>query len=328
MRTAAAFFIFVLMLGAPAFSAEKTVFAVLDLEARDVPETDAEKISHIIRNELSNSKEFQVLDGRQGDKGALTCGDTVCAVQAGKKMGAQKVLIGTLMKMGEQVIVTCRVIDVGKGTVDFAGNERALTRSDELYMAERLCEKVVRAITGKPLYIEEDKLEESIPVDRYRDSAKSSYRAAKDPFAWIALGSGIACTWGFAITHESYEWRTRFTFPYRFNDVYIWMLSPVFSVNPDFYSYLLIKEYVDRKNRHHRAEKIRDRGYYFSAGVGGFAVVMLATFIGRSIVHSAAGVKDAKTGDISFMMPVSYDRSAGTVGREQYTIGMGLSMKF
>ncbi len=324
MKTAITILLSVTFLCAPAFSAEKMTFAVMELEARGVPESDAEKISHIIRTELSNVSEFQVIDR---NKAAAGCGDVACAVQAGKQIGARKVLIGSLMRLGEQMTVTCRVIDVEKGTVDFAGNEKALFQSDELYMAERLCEKVVRKITGKQLYKEKDRLKDSIAVKRYRLSSYSDYHPVKDPTAWLALGSGIACGFGFAIAHDSYVFKTRYSFADSFQQMFLLTFS-AFSMNADLIALAMINDYAEKQNRHHRAERLKERNYYISAGVGGFSILMLVTFIGRNIAHTASSGEDVKVGDISFIMPSFYDGPAGGRAGDQYNIGMGLSMKF
>jgi TolB-like protein len=322
MKKISLLFLLVVCVSVPAFSAGKMTFSVMDLEARGVPESDAEKISHIIRTELSNVREFQVLDRNK----AAVCGDIACAVQAGKQMGAQKVFIGTLMKIGEQMTVTCRVIDVEKGTVDFAGNEKAVSQSDELYMAERLCEKLVRKMTGKELYGGNDNPGDSNPAKKHGSSAYSSYNPAKDPTGWLALGSGITCALGFAFSYYSYEWRTAYSFEDSFNDVFILMYYPYMSQST--IDYLTINEYIERKNRKHRAEDIRTRNYYISAGFGCFSVIMLVTFIGRNIAHAASADKDAKVGDVSLVMPSLYSGPAGSREGEQFNMGVGLSMKF
>lgn len=326
MKIIASFFAIILLLGVPASSAERISLAVMDLDAGGIPASEAEKITILIRNELSNSRGLAVLDRKPAGRGAA-CADSLCAVQAGKELGADKVLIGSLFRMGERLTITCRIIDVKKGTVDFAVNERALLQSDEFYMAQRFSDKVAGKLTGEKLYKKEDRLGDSIPVKQFRVS-EYSYRPAKDPFGWIALGSGIACAWGFAIAHESYVWRTRYSISRLFNDMYFWMMFPFYSVNPDFFSYMVLMDHEERKNRRHRAERLRERNYYISAGVGGFAVVMLTTFIGRTIYHAAADAGNAQSGDVSLIMPASYDGVPGPGAQEQLNLGLGLSMKF
>jgi len=326
MKIIASFFVIILLIGVPALSAEKISLAVMDLDASGIPASEGEKITTLIRNELSNSRGLIVLDRKPAGRGSA-CADILCATQAGKELGADKVLVGSLFRMGEQLTITCRIIDVATGTVDFAENERALSQSDEFYMAQRFSDKVAGKITGERLYKEEDRHGDSIPARRFRGSG-CSYRPAKDPFGWIALGSGIACAWGFAIAHESYMWRTRYGITRLFNDMYVWMVLPFYPVSPDFITYMAIKDYEERKNRRHRAERLRERNYYISAGVGGFAMVMLTTFIGRNIYHAAADARNAKSGDVSLIMPASYDAMPGPGAQEQLNVGLGLSMAF
>jgi len=325
MKIIASFLVIIPLLGVPALSAERISLAVMDLDAGDIPASEAEKITILIRNELSNSRGLAVLDRKPAGRGAA-CADSLCAVQAGKELGADKVLIGSLFRMGERLTITCRIIDVKKGTVDFAVNERALMQSDEFYMAQRFSDTVAGKLTGEKLY-REDRLGNSIPVKRFRVS-EYSYRPAKDPFGWIALGSGIACASGFAIAHESYVWRTRYSITRLFNDMYFWMMFPFYSVNPDFFSCMVLMDHEERKNRRHRAERLRERNYYISAGVGGFAVVMLTTFIGRNIYHAAADAGNAQSGDVSLVVPALYDGMSGPGTQGQLNFGLGLSMAF
>jgi len=96
--------------------------AVMDFIPKGVPVTMAQNISELIRAELINSNTCIVIERAQ--MGSLLreqgfqqtgCTDVSCAVQVGKLLSAQKILIGTVMKMGNSLIITGRIVDVEKG---------------------------------------------------------------------------------------------------------------------------------------------------------------------------------------------------------------------
>ena len=66
------------------------------------------------------------------------CTEVSCAVQAGKLLSARKMLVGTVMKLDQSIIINGRIIDVEKGTAEFAQKEIARTRADLVRRGGRL----------------------------------------------------------------------------------------------------------------------------------------------------------------------------------------------
>lgn len=324
MKTTAAILLAGLLVSVPVFGAEKISIAILDMEAKGVSQADAEKISMIIRNEMSNCRTCTIIDH---PKTTSPCSEVACAVREGKKLGARKVLMGSLMKLGEQLTIICRMVDVEKESVDFSEKERALTEGDEIYMAERLCDRVSMRLTGKSLYSDADNVEESRTVTPDA-KAPSSYKRTKDPFLWIAVGSGVAAVWGLTFTYASYKGRHLYLHDYTRAYPYFIFLFASFNLDPSFLYYTYLEFEQSRRRHDHRAEKLRNRNYYICASVGGFSAIMFITFLGRSIANSIEAGKKEKAGDVSLVMPALYEDGTEIPGQKQFAFAMGLSVKF
>ncbi|HOD16504.1 MAG TPA: hypothetical protein PLA65_02580 [Spirochaetota bacterium] len=332
MKTASAVFALILSLSAPSFGAEKAALAVLDFVARDVPREDAAKISMLIRNEMSNLPKYRTLDREQIPKalGAdASCDDVSCAVEAGTKLGVRTVIVGSIMKFGDNLTVTGRVIDAESGAVLMAEKERAVFQADEFFMVERFCDRLARRMTGRSLYAEE-RAEMDKPDGRASviSSAASGYRPAADPTVWLALGSGIASGMGFLEAAASFHMKKHSYQADRFFCTMLWSMG----VSPSFPDPALsltgILGLINVKNDLAHARRIRDTEYYVAAGIGGFAALMFTAFIGRNIAAAINGGTGDKTIDISLVMPSPSLKTAPAAGTVNLGLGLGLAMRF
>lgn len=114
----------------------KMRIAVMDLKCEQVDPATGRTVSNMLRNELINKKEFTVVERSQMDSilqeqgfQQTSCTDQDCAIQIGKIVSAQKIMVGELSKLGKSYIITVRILDVETGTSDFAAKEKSL--SDE-----------------------------------------------------------------------------------------------------------------------------------------------------------------------------------------------------
>ena len=85
---------------------DKMVLAIMDFKAKGVPDTLAGQISELIRMEMINTGQYKVLEREQMDKilkeqefQQTGCTDVSCAIQAGQLLSADKMLIGSVMKL-------------------------------------------------------------------------------------------------------------------------------------------------------------------------------------------------------------------------------------
>jgi TolB-like protein len=110
--------------GAGAHLSEATRIAILDFEPIGVPESEAATVSELFRSALFNTRRFTVIErSRMGEifeeQGFVLsgCTDVECAVNAGKILDVEVILIGSLSKLGSKYILTVRGVDVSDARV-------------------------------------------------------------------------------------------------------------------------------------------------------------------------------------------------------------------
>lgn len=112
--------------------------AVMDFEVPDKSLTaqEAAGISELVRTEMINIGLFRVIERAQVGKvlreqgfQQTGCTDVSCAVQIGQLLSAKKILVGSIMKMGDSYIINGRIVDVEKGTADYSSKEKALSKN-------------------------------------------------------------------------------------------------------------------------------------------------------------------------------------------------------
>jgi TolB-like protein len=135
----------ILMIASPAFSQAKQKktknepaihnkmrLAILDLEPRGVSKVISSSVTDLLRTEMIDTGQFTVVERAQMDAimkeqglQQTGCTDNTCAVQVGKLLSANKILVGEVNILGQGLVITARVVDVEKGTADFASSEKA-----------------------------------------------------------------------------------------------------------------------------------------------------------------------------------------------------------
>ena len=112
--------------------------AVMDFRANGISQLIASNISELVRNELIIMGNFIVLERSQVDQilkeqgfQMTGCTETSCAVKVGQMLSAKKILVGTVMKMGNKIVISGRIVDVEKGVGERAANQSA-SSTDEL----------------------------------------------------------------------------------------------------------------------------------------------------------------------------------------------------
>jgi TolB-like protein len=110
--------------GAGAHLSDATRIAILDFEPIGVPESEAATVSELFRSALFNTRRFVVIErSRMGEifeeQGFVLsgCTDVECAVNAGKILDVEVILIGSLSRLGSKYILTVRGVDVSDAQV-------------------------------------------------------------------------------------------------------------------------------------------------------------------------------------------------------------------
>ncbi len=110
-----------------AFPRDKIALAVLDFEGKNVEQSKAEAVTDLLRTELFNTGSFrvierqkikQIVDEQRFQSTGLT--DTDRAVEIGRMLNVQKIMIGTVTRLGSSYIINTRIVDVQSAMVVLA----------------------------------------------------------------------------------------------------------------------------------------------------------------------------------------------------------------
>lgn len=125
--------------------ARQVQVAVNDLVPRGVAQTDVEILGDRLRAELLATGMVRVMERSQMDQilkeqafqqsGACEGGE--CAVQIGKLLAVDRMIVGSVGRIGELYTVQTRILDVGTGEIVFGANQ------DHAGRIENLLSKVV-----------------------------------------------------------------------------------------------------------------------------------------------------------------------------------------
>jgi TolB-like protein len=146
MRSLSLFLILCLLLGqlapmtALAQSQSKVTVAVMDLEPKGVPENEVSALSDRLRTELFRTGTFDVMERgkmqdvlkEQGFQQSGACNTDACAVEIGQLIGVQKMIGGSLGKVGKTYTVNLRMIDVKTGRIERSVTEDYTGEIDKL----------------------------------------------------------------------------------------------------------------------------------------------------------------------------------------------------
>lgn len=136
-------------------NAMKPRIAVLDIAPTGVPQNLAVSVTELLSTELVNTKMFEVIERMQvakilNEQGFQQTGvtDSSAAAEVGKLLNTKRVVIGTLGKLGQKLVVTLKIVDVEKASILFAEKEMANGEDDLVGACEELANKLVFNITG------------------------------------------------------------------------------------------------------------------------------------------------------------------------------------
>ena len=142
--------------------------AVMDLSPVGVSSSTALAISDILRTEIFNTGEFVVLERAQINKileeqkfQLLGLGETELAIQVGQLLSADKVLVGTVSRIGLSFVINARIVDIGKGVLEFADKYVASSEEELIYGCEWFAKKLAAKMQGK-------KFKEPVPSYKVR----------------------------------------------------------------------------------------------------------------------------------------------------------------
>ncbi|MFH1249609.1 MAG: PEGA domain-containing protein [bacterium] len=132
----------------------QTNIAVLNFTARDVTGTEAQVVSDRIRIALQKSSDFTVIERNLMDRllkeqslQQSGCTESDCMVEVGKLLSVKQIVGGSLSKMGNQLIIEAKLINVETGEIlnnvikDFTGPYELLLSQVVPEVADKLGRK-------------------------------------------------------------------------------------------------------------------------------------------------------------------------------------------
>jgi len=124
----------------------------------NIPAADAEVLTETLRSQLSGSGWFRIVAREEMDKimkeaqlqASDACDNTECAVEYGKILAAENMLIGTLGRLGQTYSMTLKMVSVESGETLYTVEERLRGEPDDLFvLPERCAGKLIRALSSK-----------------------------------------------------------------------------------------------------------------------------------------------------------------------------------
>ena len=133
----------------------KMRLAVIDFTPKGTSKIMSGAVTDLVRSELIDTGLFTVVERgemkeilKEQEFGLSGCTDQACAVQMGKLLSANKMLLGDVTAMGRGFLITARLVDVEKGVSDFSASERAESDQTLDRAATALTKTMVERIMG------------------------------------------------------------------------------------------------------------------------------------------------------------------------------------
>lgn len=140
-----------------AVKSEKMRLAVMDLNAKGkVSKVTANAISDLLRSDIVDTARFVIVERSQmeaifREQGLQMtgCTDNSCAVEIGKLVSANKMILGEVNQLNNNLMITIRVVDVSKGVAEFSTSEKTENLNEIDKTVKRLVDKLTLRMTGK-----------------------------------------------------------------------------------------------------------------------------------------------------------------------------------
>ncbi len=127
LPTIIAFALGILFLGAPVLANgqnQKPLAAVLGIDSKGVIQ-DAAAVGYMVRLELEKANVYSMMDkydiAEQIKKNSIdikTCFGKTCLVAAGKSLGVDKMISGSIDRFGEKIVISLKIIDIKTESVE------------------------------------------------------------------------------------------------------------------------------------------------------------------------------------------------------------------
>jgi len=134
---------------------EELRVAIMDLAAKDIDESTAHAVSSLIRSDMIDSKLFVMIEREQmngilQEQGFQQVGaiDPKKAVQMGKLLAANKLMIGEITRMGKSLVITVRIVDIENGVAEYSAKGTAADEEKLQETARKVSKDLILKISG------------------------------------------------------------------------------------------------------------------------------------------------------------------------------------
>ena len=119
--------------------------AVLPFYSLGVDEISIQTAESILKNDIRKLSSMHVISQEKTNESLAgeQCTEVVCAVEIGRELGADLVLITNLSKLGEKIIIQFNLVDVNKGQSAVLDNTTSNTIEDLEVVMKRIAMSVV-----------------------------------------------------------------------------------------------------------------------------------------------------------------------------------------
>ncbi len=155
-------FLLLLLAVIPVFAVEQ--IAVSQLRADGLSESQTATLTDVLRSEISKTHKYTVLERSQMDQVLKEqgfqqsgCTDASCAVEIGKLLSVQYIVLGSIGLVGETYTINARVVDVATGKILKDITEYHNGKPDLLLtqvmpiVAQKLCDTYIQPRKRHPL---------------------------------------------------------------------------------------------------------------------------------------------------------------------------------
>jgi TolB-like protein len=112
----------------------KKTMAILDFQPKGTDKNSASIISDLFRDSLVSVQKFIVVDRssmetilkEQNLQQALGCSSAECAVNVGKVLGVNSIIIGTLGKLGNTYIISARMVNIENSKIEWSNSIKVM----------------------------------------------------------------------------------------------------------------------------------------------------------------------------------------------------------
>lgn len=146
---------------------KKPLLAISPLQAKKVDPEEVDLISDALSGELQNSGVFRVMERSQMDRimkeqglqASGICDGNECAVEVGKVLGIDRIIVGSVGKIGSLFIINVRMVDVTSGEI--LASVRRTQDWEMKYVLTNLVPEVAKALAAG--YHDDQKVEAPPP---------------------------------------------------------------------------------------------------------------------------------------------------------------------